>query len=268
MTRPWGAFDGAEAGTRRTLRVRDDRGAEPHARRAPRGTRGRARVWLEKRFDGESLRLPSQAARRALRTAVEQGIRGGALRASRTPSAGARVGGAAGVRRRAKGARAAPASAKRQQRRADLLSMRRGTVASLWADPCRVLLSPASGSSDCWTARSTGQLVRRPERASRAPLGVSSAAAPRSAQSASEMPTLIAEETKRADLTQLRGARPSLRVRRTHAPPARRPRSRRTRRARQASRRRVAAGAIGLFYARFTTYASRRLFGGAGGVGE
>jgi len=61
------------------------------------------------------------------------------------------------------------------------------------------------------------------------------------------MPTLIAEETKRADLTQLRGARPSLRVRRTHAPPARRPRSRRTRRARQASRRRVAAAAIGLF---------------------
>jgi hypothetical protein len=40
-------------------------------------------------------------------------------------------------------------------------------------------------------------------------------------------------------------ARPSLRVRRTHAPPARRPRSRRTRRARQASRRRVAAAAIG-----------------------
>ncbi len=125
-------------------------------------------------------------------------------------------------------------------------------------------------SSDCWTARSTRQLVRvgRPERASRAALGVSSAAAPRSAQSASGMPTLIAEETKRADLTQLRGARPSLRVRRTHAPPARRPRSRRTRRARQASRRRVAAGAIGLFYARFTTCASRRLFGGAGGVGE
>ena len=55
-----------------------------------------------------------------------------------------------------------------------------GTVASLWADPCRVVLSPASGSSDRWTARSTGQLVRRPERASRpAPLGVSSAAAPR-----------------------------------------------------------------------------------------
>jgi hypothetical protein len=157
---------------------------------------------------------------------------------------------------------------KRERRPSRPLSWRRGTVASLWADPCRVLLSPASGSSDCWTARSTGQLVRRPERASRAPLGVSSAAAPRSAQSASGMPTLIAEETKRADLTQLRGARPSLRVRRTHAPPARRPRSRRTRRARQASRRRVAAGAIGLFYARFTTCASRRLFGGAGGVGE
>src|SRR3954469_3063266 len=117
-------------------------------------------------------------------------------------------------------------------------------------------------------ARSTGQLVRRPERASRAPLGVSSAAEPRAAQSASGMPTLIAEETKRADLTQLRGARPSLRVRRTHAPPARRPRFRRTRRARQEARRRVAAGAVGLFYARFTTCASRRLFGGAGGVGE
>ena len=40
-----------------------------------------------------------------------------------------------------------------------------------------------------------GQLVRRPERASRAPLGVSSAAAPRSAQCALGMPTLIAEET-------------------------------------------------------------------------
>ncbi len=59
-------------------------------------------------------------------------------------------------------------------------------------------------SSDCWPARSTGQLVRRPERASRAALGGSSAAAPRSAESASGMPTLIAEETKRADLTQLR----------------------------------------------------------------
>src|SRR5205823_3764904 len=50
-------------------------------------------------------------------------------------------------------------------------------------------------------------------------------------------------------------ARPSLRVRRTHAPPARRPCSRRTRRARQASRRRVAAAAIGLSYARFATCA-------------
>jgi hypothetical protein len=59
-------------------------------------------------------------------------------------------------------------------------------------------------SSDCWPARSTGQLVRRPEWAWRAALGGSSAAAPRSAQSASGMPTLIAEETKRADLTQLR----------------------------------------------------------------
>src|SRR3954466_9778485 len=154
---------------------------------------------------------------------------------------------------------------KRERRPSWPLSWWRGTVASLCADPCRVLLWPASGSSDCWTAPSTGQLVRRPERASRAPLGVSSAAAPRSAQSASEMPTLIAEETKRADLTQLRGARPSLRVRRTHAPPARRPRSRRTRRARQGSRRQFAAAAIGLFYARFTTCASRRLFGGAGG---
>jgi hypothetical protein len=166
----------------------------------------------------------------------------------------------------------APADARRSsQARASPITaafLAEGNCGEPLGGPVPSAASPASGSSDCWTARSTGQLVRRPERASRAPLGVSSAAAPRSAQSASGMPTLIAEETKRADLTQLRGARPSLRVRRTHAPPARRPRSRRTRRARQASRRRVAAGAIGLFYARFTTCASRRLFGGAGGVGE
>jgi hypothetical protein len=204
------------------------------------------------------------------------------MRASSRPSRPCRSGRPASIRRRAIGARPASASVEEQWSPPGLpLLVRSASVAhhgrfrgggELWRASgrtrCRVLLSPASGSSDCWTARSTGQLVRRPERASRAPLGVSSAAAPRSAQSASGMPTLIAEETKRADLTQLRGARPSLRVRRTHAPPARRPRSRRTRRARQASRRRVAAGAIGLFYARFTTCASRRLFGGAGGVGE
>src|SRR3954451_23158746 len=69
------------------------------------------------------------------------------------------------------------------------------------------------------------------------------------------MPTLIAEETKRADLARLRGARPSLRVRRAHAPPARRPRSRGTRRVRQASWRRVAAAALGFCSARLTTCA-------------
>ena len=35
--------------------------------------------WLERRFESEWLTLPPAAARRALRTAVEQGIRGGAL---------------------------------------------------------------------------------------------------------------------------------------------------------------------------------------------
>jgi predicted nucleic acid-binding protein len=36
-------------------------------------------AWLEQRFEGEWLSLPPQAARRALRAAVAQGIRGGAL---------------------------------------------------------------------------------------------------------------------------------------------------------------------------------------------
>jgi predicted nucleic acid-binding protein len=35
--------------------------------------------WLERRFEGEWLMLPAGAAHRTLRTAVEQGIRGGAL---------------------------------------------------------------------------------------------------------------------------------------------------------------------------------------------
>jgi predicted nucleic acid-binding protein len=50
--------------------------------RMPEGHRVAAEVvlvWLEQRFKGEWLSLPSQAAHRALRTAVEQGIRGGAL---------------------------------------------------------------------------------------------------------------------------------------------------------------------------------------------
>jgi len=36
-------------------------------------------TWLERRFAGEWLSLPAKPARRALRTAVEQGVRGGAL---------------------------------------------------------------------------------------------------------------------------------------------------------------------------------------------
>jgi predicted nucleic acid-binding protein len=35
--------------------------------------------WLERRFSGRWLVLPAAAARRALRTSVERGIRGGAL---------------------------------------------------------------------------------------------------------------------------------------------------------------------------------------------
>jgi predicted nucleic acid-binding protein len=35
--------------------------------------------WLERRFDGTWLTLPPAAARRTLRTAVEHGVRGGAL---------------------------------------------------------------------------------------------------------------------------------------------------------------------------------------------
>jgi predicted nucleic acid-binding protein len=35
--------------------------------------------WLERRFPGDWLSLPSAAARQALRIAVEQGVRGGAL---------------------------------------------------------------------------------------------------------------------------------------------------------------------------------------------
>ena len=36
-------------------------------------------AWLERRFVGEWLGLPAKTARNALRSAVEQGIRGGAL---------------------------------------------------------------------------------------------------------------------------------------------------------------------------------------------
>jgi hypothetical protein len=184
----------------------------------------------------------------------------------------AAVGGVAtdrSIRRGAAVSTCAPARRpKRERRLSRPLSWRRGTVASLWADPCRVLLSPASGSSDCWTARSTGQLVRRPERASRAPLGVSSAAAPRSAQSASGMPTLIAEGTRRADHAATRSS--------TVATRSPNPRS---------------AGSTSPFSSHATSSAGksapgrgrrhrlvlravhhvrerRRLFGGAGGVGE
>ena len=50
--------------------------------RMPVGHRIAPRVvleWLERRFEGEWLELPPAVARRTLRTAVEQGIRGGAL---------------------------------------------------------------------------------------------------------------------------------------------------------------------------------------------
>ena len=143
----------------------------------------------------------------------------------------------------------------------------RGTAASLWADPCHVLFRRRR-SSDCWPARSTGQLVRRPERVWRAALGGSSAAAPRSAQSASGMPILIAEETKRADLTQLRDfdrryAFAELTLRRLDVPVLV---------ARDELGRQVGAGSRqppsdcrtrGSLRAR-----GRRLFGGAGAVGE
>lgn len=36
-------------------------------------------AWLERRFEGHWLSLPAKPARRALQTAVEHGIRGGAL---------------------------------------------------------------------------------------------------------------------------------------------------------------------------------------------
>jgi predicted nucleic acid-binding protein len=50
--------------------------------RMPEGHRVAADVvleWLERRFESEWLTLPPAAARRTLRTAVEHGIRGGAL---------------------------------------------------------------------------------------------------------------------------------------------------------------------------------------------
>ena len=77
-------------------------------------------------------------------------------------------------------------------------------MASLWADPCRVLLSPAGGRLTAGRRGPAGRssVVVSGRRGQRS--AFSSAAAPRSAQSASGMPTLIAEETKRADLTQLR----------------------------------------------------------------
>jgi hypothetical protein len=93
---------------------------------------------------------------------------------------------------------------KRERRPSRPLSWRRGTVASLWADPCRVLLSPAAGRLTAGRRGPAGRsfVVLSGRRGQRS--AFSSAAAPRSAQSASGMPTLIAEETKRADLTQLR----------------------------------------------------------------
>jgi hypothetical protein len=82
------------------------------------------------------------------------------------------------------------------------------------------------------------------------------------------MPTLIAEETKRADLTQLR----ELDRRDAFAEPTLRRLDVPVLVARDELGRKVGAGsrqgAVGLFYARFTVCASRRLFGGAGGVGE
>lgn len=50
--------------------------------RMPEGQRLSAAVvseWLERRFGGRWLTLPAAAARQALRTSVERGIRGGAL---------------------------------------------------------------------------------------------------------------------------------------------------------------------------------------------
>jgi hypothetical protein len=167
-------------------------------------------------------------------------------------------------------------------------------------------------SSDCWTARSTGQLVRRPERASRAALGVSSTAAPRSAQSASgsavsserglQSPDAhgallvcglvtrdpaacgglvpagrLALPARRRPGPGCRPnrrthaatrARPPLRVRRTHAPPARRP----VLVARDELGRQVGAGSRQPPSACPTRGSprarGRRLFGGAGAVGE
>jgi hypothetical protein len=174
-------------------------------------------------------------------------------------------------------------------------------------------------SSDCWTAMSTGQLVRvgHPERASRAALGVSSAAAPRSAQSVSGLsaanevcsrrmgmvpsscvaslhviqrrvepwsrPTagtpgappagapdadLIAEETKRADLTQLR----ELDRRYAFAEPTLRRLDVRVLVARDELGRQVGAGSRQPPSACPTRGSprarGRRLFGGAGAVGE
>jgi len=74
-------------------------------------------------------------------------------------------------------------------------------------------------SADCWTARSTGQHVCRPERTSRAALSVSQV-------QRQVRPTRLREadpnrgRDERAAATRVR---PPVHVRRTHAPPARRP---------------------------------------------